>query len=73
MPIMAEQKKNNRKPVGRARSRGEVRLLTLEVDPRLAEALENFAAQDRRSKRTVLTMALEEFLTQKGFWPPQSE
>jgi hypothetical protein len=66
---MVERKKNPRK-TGRARDRGEVRLVTIELDPRLDDAVEEFMVKDRRSKKVVITMALEEFLESKGLWPP---
>jgi hypothetical protein len=67
---MADRKKNRNKG-GRARQRGEVRLINAEVDPRLDDAVEEFMIRDRRSKKVVITMALEEFLQKHGLWPPK--
>jgi hypothetical protein len=67
---MADRKKNRSKG-GRARERGVVRLINVEVDPRLDDAIEAFMVQDRRSKKVIVTMALEEFLQKRDLWPPK--
>jgi hypothetical protein len=43
------------------------------VDPRLDDAIEEYMIRDRRSKRMVITIALEDFLAQKGLWPPNNK
>jgi hypothetical protein len=66
MEVMAKKPKKT----GRARDRGDTRLVTIELDAALDDAIEAFRQQDRRTKKTVITMALEEFLTKHGVWPP---
>jgi hypothetical protein len=62
-----------RKPRGRARERGETRPFTFEMDLPLDNALEACARQERRTKKAVLTFALEQYLAEQGFWPPAEE
>ncbi len=56
---------------GRARELGGVVALNAEIDPRLDEAIEAFRIRDRRTKKAVITMALEEFLERHApdLWP----
>ena len=49
---------------------GRVRAFSMEMDAPLYELLDRFAKEDRRDKRTVVTMALEKFFSDKGLWPP---
>ena len=66
-------KKRPKKPAGRARDRGETRLVTFELDVKLDDALEVFHQRDRRTKKAIVSMALEQFLERQGAWPPDSE
>jgi hypothetical protein len=75
-PMAAEKKRprkpTEQKPTGRARELGKTRLVTIEIDVLLDDALEAFRQADRRTKKAVVTMALEEFLAKHGHWPPRS-
>ncbi len=57
----------------RARDRGVIRPVTVEIAPELDEALEACARRDRRTKKAVLTIAIEEYLSRQGMWPPASD
>ncbi len=59
---MAEEKK----PSGRSRKRGETRAFTLELPATLDDALECRAEQDRRSKKAVVVIALEQYLAKEA-------
>jgi predicted transcriptional regulator len=58
---------------GRARDRGATRTITVELDPALDDALEAFRIKDRRTKRAVVTIAIEQYLERQGAWPPAGE
>jgi metal-responsive CopG/Arc/MetJ family transcriptional regulator len=62
-----------KKKKGRARDRGEVVVVSVEMPRALNAALERFSEIDRRSKRAILIMALEAYLQEKGVWPPEEE
>lgn len=63
-------KRRPKRPKGRARQRGETNLFAFELDPRLDAALEECAARERRTKKAVTTLALEDYLSARGLWPP---
>jgi len=65
-----EKKKPVKTATTRARDTGAVRLIGAEVDPALDDALERCAGLERRSKKAVITLALEEYLAKAGLWPP---
>lgn len=56
----------------RARDRGEVIPLLVELDPELHEALLAQAKKDLRTRKAVTVLALQEYLTRQGTWPPAS-
>src|SRR5262249_14973181 len=56
----------------RARDKGEGRLLTVEVTPVLADALDRCCSHERRTRRATVEIALERYLQDAGFWPPPS-
>jgi hypothetical protein len=58
---------------GRARDRGDVRLVTVELDTRLDDAIEACRRRDRRTKKAVITLALEAYLSQQGLWSPEPD
>jgi hypothetical protein len=72
MPLMAKRQKktDEERPQGRARETGKTRLVTVELDVRLDDALEAFRQKDRRTKKAVIEMALEEYLAARKAWPP---
>jgi phage terminase large subunit-like protein len=72
MAIMAKKKTSRAQPEtkGRARERGDTVTFTFEMDPPLDAAFEAAAIQERRTKKAVLTMALEKYLKELGLWPP---
>lgn len=47
---------------GRARDAGKTRLVGVELSMELVEALESVARRDRRTKRAVVELALEEYM-----------
>jgi hypothetical protein len=61
---MAKKKRYQRK-----RDAGEVVLVAFEIAADVAAALERAAAAERRTKRAVLSAALEEYLQRAGLWP----
>jgi hypothetical protein len=61
---------SKKKPRGRSRERGRSVVFGFEMEPELDAALERFAKVDRRTKKTIVTMALEQFLERAGHWPP---
>lgn len=63
---------SKKKTTGRARDKGETKPFTLELPVALDEALERFAAADRRTKKAITIIALESLLKENGFWPPPS-
>jgi hypothetical protein len=69
MLAMAKKKTNG----GRAREQGKVRFVGAEVDPRLDDAIEECALKERRSKKAIITLALEEYLAKHDLWPPQGQ
>jgi hypothetical protein len=74
MALMAGERKagvkRTRRGRKRARDRGEVRPFTVELEAALGEALKACAERDRRTKKAVLVLALEKYLTEGGYWPP---
>jgi hypothetical protein len=71
MNVMTKRKPA--KPKGRARDRGDTRLLGVEIDADLADALDTFidARRPRLTKRSALEWAIEKLLTENGHWPPK--
>lgn len=67
MVAMAKRKNNT----GRARDEGEVKFVGAELEPALISAIEKCMEKERRTKRAVITLALEEYLTRAGLWPPK--
>lgn len=59
-------------PAGRARSRGDVDTLGIEIDPEINATLERFVETHRpkTTKRGAVEWALEEFLKRHNLWPP---
>ena len=72
MIVMAKPKKQS-EPRGRARERGATTSFTFEMEPPLGAALEACARRDKRTKKAVLTIALEKYLGDEGLWPPAGE
>lgn len=71
MPPMAEKKKTAKK-VGRPLDGDAPKVvLSARVDARLIEQLQKLVVIDRRPKPILVEMALEQFLAEKGLWPPQ--
>jgi len=69
MPTMTRKPKKSRPEAqGRARDRGDTRLVTFELNAALDQALEEQSKRERRSKKAVLTLALEVYLARKGAW-----
>jgi hypothetical protein len=68
MIVMAKKK-----PImkGRSRERGDTVTFTFEMTPELDRAFEALAKRDMRTKKAVLTMALQGVLKSQGLWPPQ--
>src|SRR5262245_57002211 len=54
----------------RARQKGLVKLVGAELAPALADALARCAREQRRTKKALLSLALEAYLQQGGYWPP---
>jgi hypothetical protein len=69
---MAKKKPHQPKP-GRARSHGTVRVVTVEIDPKLDDALEQCMHTERRTKRATITLAIEAYLQERGLWPRSSD
>ena len=62
-------------PKGRSRERGATRVITMELDPRLAKVLDEYAdtTRPRTSRRAIIEYALEEFFAKHGVWPPHED
>jgi hypothetical protein len=58
-----------KKSQGRARQRGDTVPFTLELDPELDRALEACRDRDMRTKKAIVTIALQEYLAGQGLWP----
>lgn len=59
------------KPVdNRARKTGLTRVITIEVSMQLEEVLQAFCKTDRRTRRAIIEISLEEFFTKRNLWPP---
>lgn len=54
----------------RARDRGEVIPLGIEISPQMDKAIEDCRAKLRWNKKVLVVAALERFLAEHGFWPP---
>jgi hypothetical protein len=67
---MAKKPTKKEHPQGRARDRGEVRLLNVEIPVALDDALEACRKDERRLKKVVVIAALEVYLKARKFWPP---
>jgi hypothetical protein len=77
MLIMTEKKKPRpgKKPERpeRARDRGEVKLLTVEITLEHDRAIESAARQTRLKRRALVELALEQYFAGLGLWPPPAE
>jgi hypothetical protein len=81
MAVMSKDRRSAKKPSPpaepvlrpRARATGEVANLGVEVDPRIALAIEQYKHAHGASKRFIVEAALKEWLDGKGFWPPKPE
>jgi hypothetical protein len=71
MPAMTEPKRKRGRPA--AQNDVEPFQLQAKIDGRLGEAIDKFAEATRLSKKAIYELALEAFLTKKGFWPPPAE
>jgi hypothetical protein len=71
MILMGKRKPQT--PKGRARERGAVRLLGIEIDVALADAFDAFieSRRPRINKRSATEWAIEKLLTEHGHWPPK--
>jgi hypothetical protein len=65
-----KQARLNREKGGRARERGQTHVITTELPAGLDGQLEACCQKERRTKTAVVTLALEDYLTRAGFWPP---
>jgi hypothetical protein len=66
MLLMASKKPKRGRPPGRQTTV----VIQARVSPALGDALDQLAAQTRRSKNTEMVLALEEHLKKAGLWPP---
>ena len=71
MLAMAEKKKKKagRPKTGRSREIGTVRAVGFELPTPLYQELQSFANDERRTKSSVIILALEEFFSARGRWP----
>lgn len=69
MLAMAKKQPKTEAP-GRARERGEVSLLQVEISLLLDKAVEDCRHDERRTRKALVELALEAYLKQRGFWPP---
>jgi predicted transcriptional regulator len=67
MPTTMAKKKPDR--TGRARERGETVPFMFEMAPELAEALDECARSELRTKKAIITLALYDYLKARGLWP----
>ncbi len=58
---------------GRARDRGEVRTLSIEIAPLLDDLIERCRQKERRTKRAFIELAVEEYLLKRGYLPPEED
>ena len=63
-------KSNSGKKRVRARDRGEVVPLGIEISPQMDKAIEDCRAKLRWTKKVLVEAALEAFLAEHDFWPP---
>jgi len=56
------KKRQRRKPQGRSRETGKTRSFNFEIEPGLDDALTEAAEREKRTKRAILTLALERYL-----------
>lgn len=73
MPGMAK-KPPKRRP-GRPRGRTPTETIFARVSPDLAKALDSYVStfRPKTTQTAVVEVALEEYLTKHGFWPPAAE
>jgi len=69
--LVMGRKKKSEVPQGRARDRGEVIPTTFEFPPDLDQAIDRCAGKERRSRKAVVVLAIEEYLSKQGLWPPK--
>lgn len=68
------KKKPQKPPKGRARERGDTVTFTFEMTPAVNAALEACARAEDRTKKAILTRALQQYLTAAGHPPiPDAE
>jgi hypothetical protein len=66
VPVMTKKKPAR----GRSRERGDSVPFMFELSPDLNAALEACAERDLRTKRAVVTLALQDYLQRQGLWTP---
>jgi predicted DNA-binding protein len=66
MVRMATQRRRTRQAKGRARETGKTHVFMFELEPELDAALNAAAERERRTKRAILTIALERYLKESG-------
>lgn len=63
---MAKTRRKRPQVHGRARQTGKTRLINFEIDVQLDESLAAAAEREKRTKRAILTLALERYLQQSS-------
>jgi hypothetical protein len=58
---------------GRAREKGQAVPFTVELTPQHASALDACVAAERRTKKAIVLLALEQYFAAAGLWPPAAE
>ena len=71
-PVAAKPDKSEEKPRERARNRGLVVPLGVEVSTAHGQALEALCVKMRWTRRTAVEAAIEALAGQQGLWPPAS-
>src|ERR1700722_19544459 len=76
MPVMTDDRKKPKKKMGRpATGRTPSTAVFARVSPELGKALDAYveSIRPRTTNTAVVSLALEEYLTRAGFWPPPSK
>lgn len=72
--VRMTQKRKRGRPAGNAKGRsretGNTVAFTLELALPLKGAMSELSKRDRRTLRAIMEIALEEYLTRQGLWPP---
>lgn len=63
----------HKRKVVRARDRGAVRQVNIELDAELAEALGTCAEREERTFRAIVSRALKDYLMERELWPTRKE